>query len=206
MSQEIDLKQIERKAYLSFYQDGIWDLFIGLAFIGMAVGVIYSNTGITAIIPCFAIVIIPGLKKLITLPRLGYVKLSSEREVKKRKNISALVLLLTFTAVLGGIVFSAYTGNSGWQRWIKSLALIPFGAVLSLIAGAVGFLYGIKRVLIYAILILVIFVIGHILELRPTFHFSVIGITMTLVGFALLIRFIGKYPKPGKGVSDGIHN
>ena len=126
--------------------------------------------------------------------------------MKKRKNISALVLLLTFTAVLGGIVFSAYTGNSGWQRWIKSLALIPFGAVLSLIAGAVGFLYGIKRVLIYAILILVIFVIGHILELRPTFHFSVIGITMTLVGFALLIRFIGKYPKPGKGVSDGIHN
>lgn len=206
MSQEIDLKQIERKAYLSFYQDGIWDLFIGLAFIGMAVGVIYNNTGITALIPALGIVIVPGLKKLITLPRLGYVKLSPAREGKIRKNISALVLLLTFTAVFGGIVFFAYTGNSGWQRWIKSLALIPFGAVLSLIAGAVGFLYGIKRVLIYAVLILVIFVIGHILEFRPTFHFTVIGITMTLVGFALLIRFIGKYPKPGKEVSDGIHN
>jgi hypothetical protein len=206
MSQEIDLKQIERKAYLSFYQDGIWDLFIGLSFIGMAVGVLYNNTGITAIIPALALVIVPGLKKLITLPRLGYVKLSPEREGKIRKNISALVLLMTFTAVLGGVVFSAYTGNSGWQRWIKSLALIPFGAVLSLIAGAVGFLYGIKRVLIYAVLILVVFVIGHILELRPTFHFTVIGLPMTLVGFALLFRFIGKYPKPGKGVSDGIRN
>ncbi len=206
MNDKIDLRQIERKAYLSFYQDGIWDLFIGLSFIGMAVGVIYNNMAITALIPALGIVIIPGLKKLITLPRLGYVKLSPAREVKIRKNISALVLLLTLTAVLGGIVFFAYTGNSGWQRWLKSLALIPFGAVLSLIAGVVGFLYGIRRVFIYAALILVIFVIGHVLEFRPTFHFTVIGITMTLVGFVLLIRFIGKYPKPGKGVSDGIHS
>ncbi len=200
------MKQIERKAYLSFYQDGIWDLFIGLSFIGMAVGVFYNYPGITAIIPALGIIIVPGLKKTITLPRLGYAKFSSEREVKIKKNISALVLLFTLTAIFGGVVFSAYTGNSGWQRWIKSLALIPFGAVLSLIAGAVGFLYGIKRVLIYAVLILVVFVIGHILEFRPTFHFTVIGITMTLVGFAMLIRFIGKYPRPGKGVSEGIHN
>lgn len=203
MSQEIDLKRIERKGYLSFYQDGIWDLFIGLSFIGMAVGVFYNYPGITAIIPALALVIVPGLKKLITLPRLGYVKLSPAREVKIRKNISSLVLLLTLTAVLGGIVFFAYTGNSGWQRWIKSLALLPFGAVLSLIAGAVGFLYGIKRVLIYAVLILVIFIIGHILELRPTFHFSVIGITMTLVGLAMLIRFISKYPRPSEEEAVG---
>ncbi len=67
MPQEIDLKQIERKAYLSCYQDGIWDLFIGLAFIGMAVGVIYNNTAITAIMPAIGIIIVPGLKKSITL-------------------------------------------------------------------------------------------------------------------------------------------
>ena len=36
MSQEIDLKQIERKAFRSTYQDGLWDIYIGLVVIFMA--------------------------------------------------------------------------------------------------------------------------------------------------------------------------
>jgi hypothetical protein len=202
MLQEVDVRQIEKKVYLSFHNDGIWDLFIGLSFMGMTLGLIYNNMGIAAIIPCFAIVIIPVLKKAITLPRLGYVKFTAERENRERNNKLMLVYLMTMTAFLGIVVFSGYTGDSSWQRWIRSLALLPFGLVLSTIAAAVGFLYGIRRALFYAILIIVTFVLGHVLDLRPTFHFSVMGIPMSLIGLTMFLSFIINNPRPAKGDSN----
>jgi hypothetical protein len=202
MQSGIDLEQIERKTYLSYHSDGIWDLFAGLSFVGMALGLIYGNTGIAAIFPALAIIMVPALKRCITSPRLGYVKFASQREEKEKRNVKSLIYLMSLTAVLGLVVFSGYTGDSAWHRWIKSLALIPFGLVLSTIAGAVGLLYGIKRVLFYSVLILATFVIGHVLELRPAFHFSVIGIPITLVGVVMFLRFIINNPKPTKGDSS----
>ena len=48
MSQEIDLKQIERKAFRSTYQDGLWDIFFGLVVVSMAIYMYHPEGGYSA--------------------------------------------------------------------------------------------------------------------------------------------------------------
>ncbi|MFH1701157.1 MAG: hypothetical protein ABIE07_11280 [Candidatus Zixiibacteriota bacterium] len=204
MSQEIDLKKIEKKFYLAFHQDGIWDLSIGLALMGAAICMVTDYPEIAAIFPVLAIIMIPSLKKSFIHPRLGYVKFSEAREKKEKGNISALAKLFSLTAVLGMVVFYAYTGNDDWQLWLKSLGLIPLGTTLAIIATALGFLYEIKRCHLYSVLVFATFFIGHNMNLRPATDFFIIGLILSLIGLVLFLRFIGNYSKPTREEVNGI--
>jgi len=199
MSQEVDLTKVERKAYLAYHQDGIYDLMIGLCLLSAALGVVSEVIAAGAIAPVLAILVAPGLKKMVTLPRLGYVKFSPQREKKERMNITYLTALLSVTALLGMVVFSAYSGDAAWQLWIRSLGIIPFGFVLAVVAFALGLLYDIRRCYVYAAVILAAFIVGHLLELRLWFQFAVPGVVVFLVGLVLFIRLITRYPKVPAG-------
>jgi len=199
MSQEVDLTKVERKAYLAYHQDGIYDLMIGLCFLSAALGVVSEVIAVWAIAPVLAILVAPGLKKAVTLPRLGYVKFSPQREKKERMNITYLTALLSVTALLGMVVFSAYSGDAAWQLWIRNLGIIPFGFVLAVVALALGLLYDIRRCYVYAAVILVAFIVGHLLELRLWFQFAVPGLVIFVVGLVLFIRLITRNPKVPAG-------
>jgi len=45
MSTQLDLKQIERRAFRSTYQDGLWDLYFGLFVVCMSIFVYRPVTG-----------------------------------------------------------------------------------------------------------------------------------------------------------------
>jgi hypothetical protein len=195
MSQEVDLRAVERKAYLAYHQDGIYDLLIGLCFMGMALGVVTEAFTLAAIAPVLAILIAPGVKKAVTLPRLGYVKFSPQREWKEQTNRQRLVVLMTVTALLGVLVSFGYSGDAAWQLWIRSLGIIPFGLVLAVVAFALGLLYDIRRCYVYAAVILVTFIVGHLLELRLWLQFGLPGIVIFVVGLVLFIRLVSRYPK-----------
>ncbi|MDH4222705.1 MAG: hypothetical protein OEV55_04095 [candidate division Zixibacteria bacterium] len=195
MSEKISLKKIESKAYLAYYQDGIYVLLVGLSFICMALGVKNGFMSLAAIAPVLAILIAPGLKKAITLPRLGYVKFSPQRERKEQTNRQRLVVLMTVTALLGVLVFFGYSGNAAWQMWIRSLGIIPLSLVLAVVASALGLLYDIKRCYLYAAIILTAFILSHILELSLWFQFGLPGIVIFVTGLVLLIHLISQHPK-----------
>jgi len=199
MSQEVDLTKVERKAYLAYHQDGIYDLLVGLCFLSAALGVVSEVIAAGAIAPVLAILVAPALKKAVTLPRLGYVKFSPQREQKERMNMTYLVALLSVTALLGMVVFSAYSGDAAWQLWIRNLGIIPFGFVLAVVAFALGLLYDIRRCYLYAVVIIATFIVGHVLELRLWFQFAVPGLVILVVGLVLFIRLITRYPKVPAG-------
>jgi len=46
MSQTINLKELERKAWRSVFQDGLWDIFLGLLLLAMAIGALLSDIGV----------------------------------------------------------------------------------------------------------------------------------------------------------------
>ncbi|UCD63132.1 MAG: hypothetical protein JSW34_10280 [Candidatus Zixiibacteriota bacterium] len=202
MSQEIDLKQIERRTYLTLQQDGIWDLFVGLALVGVSIGLLTKTPGTTAILPILAIILAPIVKRAMTLPRLGYVKFSPERQSKQKRNLNAMTVLFTLTALLGLVVFYAYLGDAGWQKWIRGLGLIPLGFVLALAALVLGLLYGVRRCLYYAALAMAAFIASHLLDMHPSVKFMVIGGVLSVTGAILLTRFVRKYPRPSREQSD----
>ena len=95
MTEKIDLKAIEKKAYRSFFMDGIWDIFIGMIFLNLGIGPLFIllfnfpdiwNTIIISLgWNIFAFLIFYFGKKYITIPRIGFVKFGQKREAKRIK-------------------------------------------------------------------------------------------------------------------------
>ena len=95
MAENVDLKSLERKAYRSIFEDGVWDLFIGLIILSLGFSTFLSsilnlNELWFAIIPTLILNIIAFLifflgKKFITIPRLGIVKFGQKRKSKQQK-------------------------------------------------------------------------------------------------------------------------
>jgi len=195
MNTESGLKSLERESYMAYYRDGILDLLVGLALLGMSAFIIFGDPGTGAILPVAAILLHPGLKKYITQPRLGYVKFAPQREAQMKANLSRLIILFTVTAVLGAVVFFAYSGHADWQLWIRDLGLIPLGVVLAVTAAALGILYGVNRGLVYALIILVVFILGHVLHIHISMQLLFLGALLTITGVVLLLRFVRRYPR-----------
>jgi hypothetical protein len=198
MEQDVDLKEIERKAYLSYTKDGFWDICLGLFFLlqGIAFAVrwlaLMGTAGalIAVLVPTFM-----SLKKAIAVPRLGYVKFSPERQAKLNRGKLLLCVVLTFTALLGMVVFLAYSGQSSWKLLLRDLQLIPYGFVLAVAVGAVGFLFEIRRYLYYAVLILAAFIVGRTMNAKPDLYLIPLGVVFFVIGMVLMVRFLRRYPK-----------
>lgn len=108
MSQNFDLKAIERKAFRSTYQDGLWDINLGLIVIGMAMFVFRPEEGYSALnflwlmVTCLvANLIFWAGKKFITVPRMGQVRFG---EIRKQKARTLAIIMAVFILVQGGIV------------------------------------------------------------------------------------------------------
>ena len=90
MVHEISLKEIERKAFTSTFQDGMLDMYLGLFLVAMGV-----SPNLEKIIPTsdlwIAILMIPIMplwwvgKKCVTIPRMGLVTFGSTRKAKLKK-------------------------------------------------------------------------------------------------------------------------
>jgi protein-S-isoprenylcysteine O-methyltransferase Ste14 len=195
MESKINLNEIEKKTYLAYHGDGIWDIFFGLFFISIGFFMIFDTVYLMGIIPATMLPAVLGAKKSFTLPRMGYVKFSPERQARIRRGIRILLILFTFTMLAGVGAFMAFTGDSEWQKAIRSLGLIPFGTVLALISGVIGILFGFRRFTVYAGVILVLFIAGHFANSDPPAYFILIGLIVLVVGIVMLIRFVRKYPK-----------
>ena len=128
MEQNVNLEKIERKAYLSYHQDGLWDIFLGIFFSGMGVVMFFNTIYLMGALAALLPVAIP-IKKSFTSSRLGYVKFAPKRQAQEKKSRAKLTIILTFTAILGLVNFMAFSGKAEWQIWIKNLGIIPFGFV-----------------------------------------------------------------------------
>jgi hypothetical protein len=134
------------------------------------------------------------LKKKITEPRMGQVKFSSVRrkEMTKQYVIFLLLGLITF---VGGV--GMYFLRNGLPpetiNVIKDIPLLPLGIVFSLPPLLMGMLNKIIRYYLYGITIIVIFVLGGLLKIDPTYHVMGSGIVIMISGIWLLQKFIRQY-------------
>ena len=108
MTTVTDLKAIERRAFQSTYQDGLWDIYYGLIVICMSFFIYrppsgYSPRNIFLMIAGF--VVSYGLfalgKKHITITRLGHVEFG---EIRRRKKRTMAIILALFVFLQGLLV------------------------------------------------------------------------------------------------------
>lgn len=216
MSDQINLNEIERKAYRSTFQDGLIDMQLGLIVICMAFMLYRPETGYRALNIALAVVtiFIIGLfyktaKKQITQPRLGQVQFGEIRSVKKKSKAIALSVVIFFQLLLLGATVLGWM-NPRFSRIIHDLTGMDNQMDL-LIAGIGATIVGISMLIsavfedflrgYYIAFLMSVAVFSMIYFNQPLIPILV-GLSIFIPGLVLLVIFLNKYPIPGSGKTD----
>ena len=207
MLNEIDLKQIERKAFRSTYQDGLLDINLGAIIAGMAIFLHHPENGYSAI-NTISFVLVFGIfnslfmlgKKYITLPRMGQVRFGPVRQ-KKSKTLAIILAAIVFLQVLvvGLSIISRQNPSFGEKLFgdynTERLAVAAVGSLfvgpsMLVIAYLTDFTRGFYIAPMMALAVFLMILIDQ--PIYPV----VIGGLIILSGVVLFIRFLKKYPLP----------
>jgi len=217
MSQNLDLKAMERKAFRSVHQDGLWDIYIGglllvlslmfsipesgegeLTYIGLAL------VGVAIMFAFFQL----G-KKYITTPRMGQVRFGAERQKRK---ITLVWIMSAFVLVtLGMFLFSLYVWNlsasgrifdlpisrSQERVFVALLAALISGASMTVLSYFKEFMRG------YYIALLMAAGFFFTLLFDITTPMIVAGALILVPGLALFFNFLRQHPLPPREVGHG---
>jgi len=211
VSEKIDLKQLEKKAWRSTFQDGLWDIFFGLLFIGFGLSTLadllnlpenqFFDLGtIIILIPwnTATVLILYIGKKFITIPRLGFVKFGAKRK-KTRKFL--LIFLIINVALAFLLLILSFSGVSAWFQLNPLLDPLLIGLlIITLPLSFLAFFLEYYRLILYSILAGLGFFISEILYLLvgPIYDillsFGLIGLIILTIGLIYLVKFLRKFP------------
>jgi hypothetical protein len=205
MTNWLSLDEIEKKAFRSTFQDGIWDIYLGLLlfFFGFQ-PILMDLFGFEAresvwwsLIPI--LIAMAGFflgKRFITVPRMGRVKFGPERKKKRLK-----VSIVLSVSVLVGLVLYLLVGplqRSLGGPMAASVALGVFfvNCVVVFSLGAYYLDYG--RAYLYGWFFGLAMPLAGLLRPHTKWAFPLVfGVfcgTMLTIGVVLLVRFIRQEP------------
>ncbi len=203
---DIDLKQIEQKAYKMFFKDGIWDITMGLLVLSLGFAPLLDEVGIGRPFNIM-LVFLPAIfftlfgKKIITIPRLGLVKFGEERKSDRRKLIiisSAFILVTVFILILlkAEMLPDGINIVKGELTNTLIISVLLLGLPLCFVAFYVDFV----RLYLYTALITLSWPAAEIMNSYVgsprdgMIVFSISGGIPLLIGLYFLITFLRKYP------------
>lgn len=203
-----NLKEIEKRTYTSYHQDGLLDIFIGTYILLFGIGILLLTTTdfttwfiFPAIFPALMIPVWKSAKKKITTPRIGYVKIGN----KGSNKMMALFIGLT-AAGLGMFMLLSFGSNLDWAMAIKdqiiSNSMIIIGTAALAISSIFAYSTGLKRLYAYGLITFVLFITGYFVSIPFAYFLLTIGTIITISGFILLWQFIKNHPLIEGGIAS----
>jgi len=213
MSEKVDLKELEKKVWISTFQDGFWDIYFGMIIMGMGLGPLGRFLGLPEtmgfLILVFSwdigacLIFILG-KIYISRPRVGFVKFGQIR--KKRNKLLAVILGINVGLT---IIIFIFTLLGMFQLSLPGYMVMLVIGLLFITTpfSFIAYFIQLKRVYLYALLGGFGLFFSELLE--PIFDAPFNGIPvfvpfggMILVfGIIILINFLRKYPLTKREVS-----
>ncbi len=202
MNTKTGLREVERRTYMSYHQDGLLDIFVGVFILSFGFGILLMTVTefstwfvIPAIFPAIMVPIWVSAKKQITMPRIGYVKF----RIAGANRLMAVFLGL-MVAGLGVFMVFSFSSSQAWALTLRNLIVSNGMIIIGISAAAISSLFaytmGLKRLYAYGILTLVLFLAGHFITIPFGYFLLTIGLVIIINGFVLLTQFIRKYPLP----------
>lgn len=208
MATKLDLKEIEKRAFLSTYQDGIWDIYYGLIVICMTFFLYHPSSGYSPLNIFLMLASILGAyglfwagKKWITAPRLGQVVFGDIRKRKRKKMVIVLLILIALQAAVVGITTMGWLDPAFGEKLNQFLGKTDSGL---LVVASIGMLMVGSGMLVmvyftdfsrgyYIAVLMAVAAFLMILFNRPLIP-VLIGVVIIIPGIVLLMRFIRRYP------------
>jgi hypothetical protein len=209
--EQLNMKALEKKAFRSFFKDGIYDVFLGLILLSFGLPMMLNEFGWidykTMTWPLvFALTLNVGAllffvfgKKYITVPRLGFVRFGKGRKRKMRH----VTLLLVISALIGLVIFFLLLFKVipvGGETGIPPVGLI-FGIQALIVFSLAAYFMDFTRLYLYAFLFAVSLPVTFWLKKNDFFAypslyvFSLTAGPMLVVGWILFFRFLRRFPK-----------
>jgi hypothetical protein len=195
-----DFGPLKRKVYLAYHQDGILDLVAGSVVLGFGTFMLTDNI-VFMMIGWFMMMMYVFLKKRITIPRFGYVRIDSERKARMQSwlsvGIGVLVLLLFFGL---GFFVNQEPASPEMEALIRRYHMVPLSTMLfGLPALVAAFFLGLKRFYLYALLAAGLPLLGALVNIETYIPIVTTGLVVLAFGAILLINFLKKYPLSAEG-------
>lgn len=206
MTENIDLKKIEKKILKTAHQHGVFDTMIGFIVLGMAFGPFFRESLpppynyflwpliIVLIADIFAIIIL----KYVIQPRIGIVKPGpSLKSIRKKLFIvtSIQVIIHLIFIIILAIGISPGIHVEGFMfMLIIGLFFIPIFAVIA-------YLMKYPRLYLIGMLIWLAIFINELLydpidyRIRWLLSYGIIGSVIFITGLVIFIQFLKKHPK-----------
>jgi hypothetical protein len=191
MVSDVNLKEIRRKVYMSFFQDGLWDIFLGLFIVGWGLAILTEAAYLPGISFLGLYFVIWGIKKWLTYPRIGYARFSAT----SRRRITARFLILGTVVLLLGVLAAVVWGIGTRPQWLADYFPLIFNGMLAAVVCFVAYWARVNRFYLHAALIFLGAVFHLWLRIGWEFGFIGAGGIIVVIGLGILASFLRKYPR-----------
>jgi hypothetical protein len=198
MLSETDLKNAEKKNYLSYFEDGILDIIAGLLVLAFGLAMVFDASTLF-IFTWMPIMLYWPVKQVITLPRMGFVKFSPERQRKISRNYVLLIVAGTLSLLLGLVAFVGFESPIfNFRLFMRTYSLLLLGVVMAGAFGLISILYEIRRFMAYAVLVFSAWLAPFLFQIHEGVLVAFAGGLISLIGIVILVRFLNHYPLPAE--------
>lgn len=207
MTTDMDLKQLESKAWRSSFQDGLLDIYLGLLLVVLSIpellpGVFTSALGQYAarvVLMLLASLFYWMAKRYVSNPRIGRARFGPARQSRRTRavvlyGISALGLALIFFLILAWV--GATSARQEPWLGVREIFGLGLGVWVMLLFGLGSYLMEFSRG--YWIGVLYALAFGGTTLLDGPALFAICGGILVLVGLAVFVRFLRTHPKPAE--------
>ncbi|RZN36059.1 MAG: hypothetical protein EF813_07910 [Methanosarcinales archaeon] len=203
MTHEINLKELEKKAYSDSQQDGFMEVMMGIILMAFG-GFFYSTVfAFYILLIIFSGRIVEFIRRRHTYPRIGVVKF--HRENPKDALTGVFLFELTVIIIIATLItiFGDVKDYSQWVKWSPLFFGMILVAPLTHAASRSGNIrytgYAILSVILGAFFSLVKFGSGCT---GLILYLVFIGTFLFLGGTVIFTPFMRKHPLPAKGAPD----
>lgn len=198
MIEKINTQEIERKAYLIYCEDGIFDIYFGLVIFIIAIQFLYEQTSLLWILVLFPFLYY-DTKRRHTFPRLRYI-MFNKGPGRAKKSKLLLYGLLSLTVLISVVVwFSASNESYELINIIRPYSSWLFASLSLGIFSIFSYVSGQKRLYYYGAVSFAIFVLLNT-KIYCTVNWgcgdplATLGGIISLNGYIMLLNFKREYP------------
>lgn len=194
MSEKFNMNEIHRQVYLSYTEDGLIDLAIGLVIFGFGTLLMVDLPWLVGVLGLIPLLIWYLGKRYLTIPRIGTIR--PGKTMKKKFSVFSASMIAAGLGVLALFILIAGSG----KNLLADHPLALFGLVLALGVSVLGFVMKANRLYYYAFLVFAAMAVGEVLDKSiqemDVYLLSVVlaGGLILITGSIVLIRFLQKYP------------
>ncbi len=202
MAQDINLKDLEKSTWTSFFQSGLVDIMIGLIFVVSTICMIFDDIRYYLM----TLYLVPSVlfifaTRYIVVPRMGIVKFS-----RRRRRKSTILIAVTTTALVFLVTLTINAKSNFIPQGLSPRLTIC--AIILTICFSIAFFLNFERMYFYAFLITGSFILSETIRENPGiisengYAYLLGAIVMISIGSVYLVKFLKKYPLPAEGAFD----